>query len=139
MILLDTNVVSEAMRPSPAPQVIAWLDLQDSSALFLSVITLAEIGYGLEVLPEGKRRSNLETRFAHFIEEGFQNRVLAFDAPAAAEYPRIMARRRRMGRPISAFDGQIAAIARSHRLTLATANVRDFEACGIELVNPVAV
>lgn len=136
MILLDTNVVSAVMARSPAASVVAWLDRQDTLTLYVSAVTIAEIQYGLEILPDGKRRRSLEDRFARFVAEGFSGRVLSFDAQAAQLYGGIMATRRSAGRPMSVLDGQIAAIARAHRLAVATRNVRDFELCGLEVIDP---
>jgi hypothetical protein len=134
MILLDTNVVSAAMVPAPA--VIEWLNRQDTVSLYLSTVTIAEIGYGLWILPEGKRRRSLENRFAKFVLEGFDQRILDFDQRAAQVYPELMGRRRARGRPLGILDGQIASIARAHDFAVATRNVRDFEDCGLEAVNP---
>lgn len=136
MILLDTNVVSEAMAPAPAGSVLEWLNRADADTLYLSTITIAEIGYGLRVLPEGKRRRLLEERFDEFVERGFDQRLLTFDRAAARLYGEVMARRRKIGRPMGVADGQIAAIARANRFAIATRNVRDFEECGLEIVNP---
>ena len=136
MILLDTNVVSAVMRPLPPRPVLNWLNDHETSSLFLSTITIAEIGYGLRILPDGKRRRSLESRFEEFISRGFDQRILSFDQPAARFYPEIMGHRRELGRPISALDGQIAAIALAHRFAVSTGNVRDFEACGLKVVNP---
>lgn len=135
-MLLDTNVVSAVMAPVPASAVLGWLDRQETAGVFISAITIAEIGYGIRVLPQGRRRGLLEERFATFIARGFEHRVLAFDTAAAHEYAEIMGHRRERGRPMSFPDGQIAAIARAHRLSIATRNVRDFEGCGLEIVNP---
>jgi hypothetical protein len=136
MTLLDTNVVSAAMARSPDAAVVAWLDRQDTLTLFVSAVTVAEIQYGLQILPEGRRRRSLEDRFARFVAEGFSGRVLPFDADAAQRYGEIMAARRGAGRPMSILDGQIAAIARARRLAVATRNVRDFELCGLEVIDP---
>lgn len=136
MILLDTNVLSAVMAVEPPPKVLAWLDAQPAEELHLSTITLAEIGYGLALLAPGKRRRDLEARFEAFVEAGFAHRVLSFDLEAARQYGSIMGHRREIGRPISALDGQIAAIARAHGLAVATRNVRDFADCGVEVVNP---
>jgi len=136
MILLDTNVVSEVMAAAPNPAVLEWLDHRETERLFLSTITLAEIGYGLQVLPDGRRRRLLEDRFERFVTTGFSQRVLAFDETAAQHYGRLMGYRRKLGRPMSALDGQIAAIAKAHRFAIATRNVRDFEECGLEILNP---
>ena len=136
MILLDTNVVSEVMHPRPDPAVISWLNRQATVDLYLSTITLAEIRYGLAILPTDKRRRRLEDQFDLFVASGFDQRLLVFDERAAALYGDLMSRRRALGRPMSALDGQIAAIARAHGLAVATRNVRDFEECGVRIMNP---
>ncbi len=136
MTLLDTNVVSAVMSRSPDPVVIEWLNQQDAGGLFISTITIAEIGYGLWVLPDGKRRRNLEERFERFVRQGFDQRILAFDERSARIYPQIVGRRRALGRPLAALDAQIASIARTNLLAVATGNVKDFEECGIEVLNP---
>jgi len=138
MILLDTNVVSAVMAPSPPSAVLDWLNQRETSHLYLPAITIAEISYGLAVLPDGKRRRDLQDRFERFVAQGFEQRVLAFDEPAARHYGELMGYRRDLGRPMSALDGQIAAIAQTHHLALATRNVRDFEDCRLEVINPFA-
>jgi predicted nucleic acid-binding protein len=136
VILLDTNVISAVMAPVPNAAVVGWLDRRPTASLYLCAVTIAEIGYGLHALPEGRRRRSLEHRFARFVAEGFAGRILPFDERAAGLYGETMAVRRRAGRPMSILDGQIAAIARAHRFALATRNVRDFEATGLEVVDP---
>lgn len=136
MILLDTNVISAVMAPAPPRPVLEWLNHQETVRLYLSAITLAEIGYGLRVLPDGRRRRDLENRFTKFVADGFEQRILSFDKRAAFLYGEIMGHRRELGRPLGILDGQIASIARAHRLAVATRKTRDFEDCGIELVNP---
>jgi predicted nucleic acid-binding protein len=136
VILLDTNVVSEAMRVVPDPRVLRWLNESETSDLYLSTITIAEVAYGLQILPQGRRRDAISERFQQFVNRGFSHRVLSFDEPAAFVYGEIMARRKSLGRPMSVPDGQIAAIAKTHSLVVATHNVGDFEPTGIELVNP---
>ena len=136
MIVLDTNVVSEMMRPSPEAPVIGWLNRQEAAALYVSTITVAEIGYGLQVMPAGKRRRSLEARFEKFVATGFAHRVLDFDMDAARSYGEIMGRRKKLGRPMGILDGQIAAIARAHGFVVATRNVRDFKECGLDIINP---
>src|SRR5437762_9120171 len=126
MIIVDSNVVAEVMKLSPAPEVVAWLNDQDASALFLTTITIGEIGYGLEALPRGKRRLQLERGFERIVAEAFVGRVLAFDEEAARHYGVVMGRRKEIGRPLSALDGQIASIARAKGSMVATRNVRDF-------------
>lgn len=138
MILLDTNVVSAVMAPAPPESVLAWLDAQPSAGLFLSTITIAEIGYGLRCLPAGRRRQTLEDRFRQFIALGFEQRILPFDLPAAQRYAELMGHRKEIGRPMSVPDGEIAAIALARSLAVATRNVADFEDCGLELIDPFA-
>lgn len=136
MILLDTNIVSAVMAPSPPSVVIDWLNGQETITLYLSTITLAQIGYGLCMLPEGKRHQSLEKRFERFVAEGFEGRILDFDRSAAGLYGEVMGRRRAMGRPLSVLDGQMASIARANDLAVATRNVHDFECCGIAIISP---
>ena len=138
MIILDTNVVSEVVRPAPAPEVIRWLVAQPASGVFITTITQAEIFYGLEVMPKGKRRTNLQFAIEAIFGEDFADRVLPFDSDAARAFASIAASRRVLGRPIAQLDAQIAAIARSRSGTLATRDAHDFEHCGIPLVNPWA-
>ena len=136
MILLDTNVISAVMKPTPVQTVLDWLDGEETARLYLSAVSLAEIRYGLLVLPEGKRRRDLEERFERFVARGFERRIVDFDARAARFYGELMAHRREIGRPMGILDGQIAAIARAHRFAIATGDVRDFEECGLEILNP---
>jgi toxin FitB len=133
MIVLDTNVVSELMRAAPGAAVLAWIDDQPSSSLFLTAMAEAEIRFGLAVLPAGKRSDGLVKAAGRLFEEILGGRILPFDSEAAGA---IAAARRASGRPISQFDCQIAAIASSRGATVATRNVSDFEGCGIETVNP---
>jgi predicted nucleic acid-binding protein len=136
MILIDTNVISEVMRVSPSLHVLEWLNRQESNALYMSSITVGEIEYGLRILPAGRRRLELKERFERFISMAFAQRVLAFDEPAARTYGDLMGLRKELGRPMSVPDGQIAAIARSGGLAIATRNTRDFDACGVDVVDP---
>lgn len=136
MIVLDTNVISEAMRPQPNQAVLAWLNRQQSSQIFITTISIAEIGYGLRVLADGKRRSLLQSRFDQFIALGFESRILNFDKQAADAYAEIMAFRKEIGSPMSFPDAQIAAITQVNNGGLATRNIEDFAQCGIELINP---
>ena len=119
-------------------RVLRWLEDQDPQGLYLSTVTIAEIIYGIQALPDGRRSNELQDRFWSFVERGFEQRTLDFDTPAAAEYGRIMAQRRKTERPMSVRDGQIAAITLRHRMALATRNTRDFEDCGLELIDPFA-
>ncbi|MDZ7683855.1 MAG: type II toxin-antitoxin system VapC family toxin [Gammaproteobacteria bacterium] len=136
MILVDTNVVSEVMRPKPSGVVLDWLNTTPTATLYISSISIAEIEFGLQSLPDGQRRDFLTKRFEQFIEQGFEHRTLYFDAAAAFAYGDIMGRCRRAGRPMSILDGQIAAITMANHATLATRNVGDFSASGIDVINP---
>jgi predicted nucleic acid-binding protein len=136
MIVLDTNVLSEVIRPAPEPAVLRWLAAQPTSSVFISAITEAELRYGVAVLPAGKRRSTLAAQIAGMIEVDFMGRILPFDSPATIAYAEIASSRRQAGRPIGQADAQIAAIARSRGAELATRNVTDFDGCGVEIVNP---
>jgi toxin FitB len=136
MIILDTNVLSEVMRPTPAPEVLRWVAAQPTSGLFTTAITQAEILYGIEILPKGKRRAALQSAVHAMFEEDFAGRILPFDSDAARLFPHIAASRRMSGRPITQWDAQIAAIARSRGAALATCNTADFEHCGITLFDP---
>lgn len=127
MILLDTNVLSEFMRPQPAPQVVAWLDGQATHALHVSAVSRAEIELGLALMPAGKRQSALASAANGMFEEDFAGRCLPFDEVAATHYARIVAARTRIGRPISVEDAQIAAIALARGMRVATRNTADFD------------
>jgi predicted nucleic acid-binding protein len=135
VIVIDTNVLSEIMRPQPEPAVVNWLRSHDERDLYTTSISVAEILYGLERLPSGRRRQQLATA-ARRLFEAFAEQVLPFDASAASEYAVIAHARERAGTFISGFDAQIAAICRIHRATLATRNVGDFEATGVDVVSP---
>ena len=136
MIILDTNIVSEVMRPRPDQSVLDWLNRQSAHNLYLSVISVAEIEYGLRCLPTGKRRAQLTGSFERFLVRAFSGRVLAFEQDAAHLYGDIMSERKAMGRPMSMPDGEIAATARAKGFALATRNLDDFVDCGLELINP---
>ena len=136
MIVLDTNIISEMMKPAPATKVMAWIDAQDITQLYISATTIAEITYGLVVLADGKRRRFLEELFEKAIHEGFKERILDFDESAAHLYGIIMGRRKESGHPMSILDGQIAAIACANDSILATRNIKDFQNCNLELINP---
>jgi predicted nucleic acid-binding protein len=136
MILLDTNILSELMRPLPATAVEEWLGEQPSASLFISAVTEAELRFGLALLPDGKRRSQLVAEVDDMLAGDFADRILPFDSPAAIAYARIASGRRKSGRPIAQADAQIAAIAQSRGATLATRNVTDFAGCGVDLIDP---
>lgn len=136
MLTLDTNVLSEIVKPSPSPKVLRWLAAQDRSKVFTTVITKAEMLYGVELLPAGKRRKALQTAVSDMFTKDFAGRVLAFDEHAAQIFAAIGAARQRLGNPISQFDAAIAAITHSRHAVLATRNVNDFVNCGIDIVDP---
>ena len=136
MILLDTNVLSELMRPAPDPAVAAWVASRSAVGLATTTITKAEILHGIARLPSGRRRAALQRAAAAMFDEEFGERVLPFDSAAAPHYASLRSARERAGRPISAFDAQIAAIARTHRATIATRDLGGFEDCGVPLVDP---
>ncbi len=136
MILLDTNVLSELIRPEPDERVTQWLDSLDAAAVATTAITAAELLYGVARLPAGRRKERLSEAIRGLIEEDFEGRVEAFDAPAATHYADIVSDRETAGRPISVADAQIAAICRKLEATLATRNTSDFKDTGIELLDP---
>ena len=135
MIILDTNVVSELMRPSGDPHVLSWLRRTGEGDLATTTITVAEIEYGLARLPDGSRAEVLRTAAAA-LWESFATAILPFDVLAARRYGTLMAARERSGRPTSAFDAQIAAIATVHKAKVATRNIADFQGMGLKLIDP---
>ena len=138
MILLDTNVVSELMRKSPEPAVEAWTAGQSAEDLFFSAIGEAELRYGAAILPTGRRRETLFSDIEAMLREAFGDRVLPFDSDAARHYGDIAAMRRSAGRRVTVADCQIAAVARSRGLAVATRNTRHFVGMELDLVDPWA-
>jgi predicted nucleic acid-binding protein len=136
MIVLDTNVLSETLRPLPSPKVLEWMRSEPVSALFTTAITEAELLYGIALLPSGRRRQSLEAVVELILSEDLAGRILPFDSAAAREFADIAARRRLAGRPISDADARIAAIARSRGAALATRNVADFAGCEVQIIDP---
>ena len=136
MVILDTNVLSEVLRAAPDRRVLAWLKEQSPPSLFTTTVTRGEILYGIRLLPDGKRRRALWDAARAIFNEDFAERVLSFDNDAADAYAEVGASRRAAGRPISQFDAMIAGMARSRGASLATRNARDFESCGIDVVDP---
>ena len=136
MIIVDTNVLSEALKPAPSDAVLRWLAAQEPSAVYTTAITEAELLYGVEALQPGKRRTRLRETVERVLAEEFSARILPFDEHAARTFATIVAARDASGRPISQFDAMIAAISKSHRAVLATRNAGDFQDCGILVVNP---
>ena len=139
MFLLDTNVVSELLRPSPETVVENWVGDHRAKDLYFSAIGEAELLYGVAILPIGRRKTMLASAINSILREDFAHRILPFDSDAAREYASIAAARRSAGRPVEPADCQIAAIARSRAMTVATRNARDFEDSGIEVVDPWAM
>ena len=139
MILLDTNVLSELMRPMPDPNVVRWLDVWLEWDVWISAVTVAEIRLGISLLPAGKRKELLLNLAEQMFQEDFPHRCLPFDCEAAREYALIVSERNRQGHPISVEDAQIAAIARTAGLELATRNTKAFSnITGLQLVDPWA-
>ena len=139
MIIVDTNVISELMRTAPAKQVEQWLSEQDGASIYITAITEAELRFGVAILPTGKRQNYLANLVEGILEEDFHDRILPFDRKAAFAFASIAAELRSVGRTVSQFDGQIAAIARSLSASVATRNTADFEGCGIDVLNPWVV
>ncbi len=136
MIILDTNVFSELMKMTPALEVDSWLRKQNVTQLFFTTIGMAEVSYGISLLPAGKRRTMLERSFQKIISQGFMNRILSFDEDAAQNYGLLMSKRKALGHPMGILDGQIAAIAMTYSAMLATRNIQDFRDCDLDLINP---
>jgi predicted nucleic acid-binding protein len=135
MIIVDTNVVSELMRPSPSPQVRDWVSAQAPGELCTTAITVAEIRYGLERLADGRRKQSLLSA-ATEVFAAFSAYIQPFDADAAIWYATIVTRRDRLGLPIDGFDAQIAAICTIRGAALATRNAKDFRETGIDVIDP---
>lgn len=136
-ILLDTNVLSELMRPQPNLQVLAWFDSNAESEYFTSSVTKAEILTGISLLPAGKRKAGLAVAAADMFSQDFYGRCLAFDEQSAEIYAELVSNRMQAGLPISTEDAQIAAIALFNHLCLSTRNIKDFIGIeGLVLVNP---
>jgi predicted nucleic acid-binding protein len=138
MIVLDTNVVSEPLKPLGEPAVLAWLDQQNIETLFLTTISLAELRYGVAALPDGRRKEGLGAALESRVIALFAPRVLSFDSAAAGAYALIRARAKAAGKAIAAADGYIAATAAAHGFTVATRDTGPFEAAGVPVINPWA-
>ena len=138
MIILDTNVVSEPLKPAPEPAVLDWLDRQAPETLHLTTINLAELLAGIELLPAGRRRDALAQALTGQVLPLFEDRVLGFDTAAAEAFARVNAGALAAGNSIGFADAAIAAIALAHGFALATRNVRDFKGTGVVLVDPWA-
>ena len=138
MIILDTNVISEVMLPEPSLVVMDWLDARPTFDLATTAINIAELRFGLARLPAGRRRIDRERLLGQILDRSFGNRILSFDRLAADAYGELVAGREHSGRPLVGPDGFIAAIAVSRGVAIATRDVRGFEGCGVEIINPWA-
>jgi toxin FitB len=136
MFVLDTNILSAMMSSRPSPEVAAWIAGQPEDELFTTTISQAEILAGLAVMPEGRRRSGLETAARAIFTDDFGRRVLSFDGAAATAYADIFAARRRAGRPTAPLDLMIAAVAHANNATVVTRDTGGFKDCGIPLIDP---
>lgn len=136
MIVVDTNVLSELMKASPAESVARWIAAQPAQTIYTTSITQAEILYGILLLPASRKRDAIRAAAEAMFSTDFHGRILPFGAGAAPIFARIAADRRRVGRPISQHDAQIAAISSLEKADLATRNVADFEGCGIRVIDP---
>ena len=135
-MVLDTNVVSELMRPEPDAAVLAWLNEQAADTLWLNSVVVSELLYGVARLPDGKRRAQLALAVQAMLAEDFSGRVLPFDLEAAVVYADLVAMRERQGQPVDVADSQIAAICLTHGASLATRNTKHFDGLGLMLLNP---
>lgn len=136
MIVLDTNVLSEILRPAPDERPLSWLAGQSRSVLFTTTVTRAELLYGAQLLPDGQRKATLLAAIRQIFSLDMAGQVLGFDSDAADHYAEIAATRKDCGKPISQFDAMIAAMTKSRGARLATRNVKDFLGCGIEIIDP---
>jgi predicted nucleic acid-binding protein len=136
MIIVDTNVLSEPMRPDGNPAIAAWLDRQATDTLYVTTVNLAELLLGIELMPIGLRRSRLEARIGEVINAFDERRTLVFDARAASFFAVLVARARAAGQTIGVADGQIAAIAATHGFAVATRDAAPFIAVGVPVIDP---
>jgi len=134
--LLDTNCISELVRNQPEPRVLDWMEAADESLLYLSVLTLGEIRKGVAGLPQGKRRTHLESWLELELQARFSGRILSIDRAVADRWGLIAAAAKRAGRPLSAIDGLMAATALQHRLTIVSRNISDFASTQVPVLNP---
>ncbi len=136
MIVLDTNVISELMRPQPDPQVMAWANALDPQAIAITAMNEAEILHGMARLSAGRRQQELKQSWQELMASLFGGQALPFNREAAHWYGELVSRRQRLARPIATADAVIAATTLAHDGLLATRNTADFEAIGLELINP---
>lgn len=137
MIVLDTNLVSELYRPVVAAPVAAWISSQPKRSMYVCAPVMGEIRYGVVRLAPGRQRDLLMARYQRIVEE-FRNQIFSFDLRAAEAFADITVARSRAGRTIGVMDATIAAIAKARGAALATRNLRDFEGCGVNLIDPWA-
>ena len=136
MIVLDTNVISELMRPRPEPKVVNWLRAQNVEWVYTTAMTAAELWYGVHLLEPGKRRADIELRVRAMLRQDFAGRILDFTAAEAAEYGRLHTLQKRSGRMADIADTQIAAITHVRGFAVVTRNVGDFAHTGLQIINP---
>jgi predicted nucleic acid-binding protein len=136
MILLDTNIISEVYRPQPTAAVIGWIDSQPSASLYLCTPVIAELRFGMERLDAGPRKERIRTVIDRLENDLYRDRILTFDLAAAAEYGRLVAKRRKSGSAINPMDALIAAIGLANGAEIATRNIKDFADLGLVLINP---
>jgi predicted nucleic acid-binding protein len=138
VIILDTNVIAEVMKPEPSLRVMKWLEMIVPSKLFTTSINEMEVLYSIQLMPQGRKRDALQKAATSIFQEKFGNRVLPFDVQSASVFALLAATRKQLGHPIKNFDCQIAAIARVHGASIATRDLQDFSNCGVELIDPWA-
>ncbi len=136
MIILDTNIVSEALKPGRHPAVIAWLDEQSAETLYITATSLAELFTGIAVMPDGKRKTAISAALDSLISRLFDARILPFDHDAAMAYSQLLSGARAQGKAVSMPDGQIGAIASVHNFKVATRDVAPFQALGVPVIDP---
>jgi toxin FitB len=136
MILLDTNVISEPLKASGDPKIVTWINAQNIETLYLSTIGLAELRFGIAVLPEGKRKDVLHSSLEQRVLPLFEGRILSFDIGASQAYATLRSKARAAGQAIASVDGYIAAIAMTHGLAVATRDTNPFIAAGLTVINP---
>jgi predicted nucleic acid-binding protein len=135
-IILDSNLISEPRRATPDPAVRAWFEAQDAERLYLTTTVIAELAAGIERMPRGRRRADLERWLQALIAEDFVDRILDFDVAAALIYGKLVAEALARGRPPTVGDAQIAAVARREGMAVATRDVYDFEPLGVRIIDP---
>lgn len=136
MLLIDTNIISELWKPNPNQNVVAWLDAQAMDTIYLSVITIAELRFGIEMMPAGQRKSIFQRRLNGEVLPAFAGRIKEIDVDVAQSYADLMVLARNKGQGIGIADGYIAATAAVHHLTVITRDISPFEAVGLDFINP---